>query len=105
MSKQYNICEQCDLATDGCEKENQKCFYAADYEEILVCPYCGHKIDDWYELSQLGLIEDGQTDTTFNCGKCGNAMNVNSTPKYTITASPADEAAILRLGHSDFRTE
>lgn len=102
VTKQYNICEQCCLATDGCEKEARQCFYAADNEEKLVCPYCGHEIDDWYELSELGLFEGGQVDATFNCDKCGIAMNVNSSPKYYFTASPADEAAVIRAGHSDY---
>ena len=98
MNKQHNICEQCNLATGGCEKEDYKCFYAKEYEEILVCPYCGLKIDDYYALAELGLVETGEVDATFNCEECGNAMDVNSSPIYTITASPADEAAVIRLG-------
>ena len=99
----WNICEQCSLATDGCEKENRKCFYAADYEEKLVCPYCGYVVDDYYELAELGLVEGNGVATTFNCDKCHNAMDVNSSPKYIISASPAEEAAVKRLGHSDYK--
>ena len=103
--KKYNICQQCVRATDGCEKENRKCFYAEDKEEELLCPYCGYLIDEWYELSDLGLFEEVSVSNTLNCEKCGNAMDINSSPKWTIYASPADESAVERLGHSDYRDE
>jgi len=103
--KKHNICQQCALATDSCEKQGRECFYAEDRENELLCPYCGYLIDDGYELSQLGMYKDRNTDYTFNCDKCGNAMNVNSYPKWIISARPADESAVERLGHSDYRDE
>lgn len=101
--KQYNICDQCAFATNGCEKENRKCFYPETHEEILVCPYCGHEVTDFYDLADLGLLEGREVNETFNCDKCGNAIDVNSSAKYYITASPADETAVERLGCRDYR--
>jgi DNA-directed RNA polymerase subunit RPC12/RpoP len=96
--KKYNICEQCDLLTDDCDEETKGCFFPVVCDEKLVCPYCGHKIDDLFELTEIGLIGDGSVSCSFPCNECKNTMDILSEARYEITASPAEEAAVMRLG-------
>ncbi|HDR8476384.1 hypothetical protein ABE55_08440 [Bacillus thuringiensis] len=60
-----------------------------EYEEHLICPYCGGKdIDAW---------ERSQDSDTINCGKCGSEIGYSREVEITYSTKPIKRNKPIKL--------